>query len=223
VNAINDFNKAAAVKFGTPEPEKELTNVRTVAKEWLAAALALFGLLSFSAFFFGGDALTGFKTPQAGPLVLLSTTVAAVVAALFCNFFGTRAAHGWPHQGKTIVKRFYDTQENGGLTEDADTRRKVEKAIYDLKASMTFAALTVALIVVALGTVVVDQVFASSPALIRAIAKNTGDSLGCGKMSQGNDAATFKLTFTNEDSNKDETTVVSWEAVDRLEAVAKCV
>jgi hypothetical protein len=92
-DAKNEFEKAAGALAAPFNAEAELSNVRTVAKEWLAAALALFGLLSFSARFLGGDALDAFGTSWA-PMVFLALTVGAVLFAVLCNFFGTRAAHG---------------------------------------------------------------------------------------------------------------------------------
>jgi hypothetical protein len=205
--------------FRTPDPEQELTNVRTVAKEWLAGALALFGLLSFSAIFFGGEALSGFKTQYLAPLVFLALTISAVACTVLCTFYGTRAAHGWPHDARTFLVKLYD-KEGNGLDADDDPRRKTQKAIYDLKASTTFAAATVVLIAGALTTVVLDQVFASrDPEFLQVFSKDD-KSIGCGTMSQGATADTFTISYLKE--NVVVPLTVSWADVGRLQAKVKC-
>lgn len=216
---FEDAAKALTVPAVLVDPEAELANVRTVAKEWLAAALALFGLLSFSALFFGGDALAGFKSEWVGATVFLSATVLAVVCALLCNFFGTRAAHGWPHTSRRNAWRVWD-RDVGGLRKEDDAVRKTEKAITDLKASMAFATFTVLLIVVVVCDVVIDQIAGAKAAQFIQVYDKADKRLGCGTLSQGDTPDAFKISTV-----KDNVTVesnITWAQVGRFEAKKTC-
>lgn len=158
--AEQDWDAAAkaaghALPVGSGDAEKELASARTVAKEWVAAALTLFSLFSFTALFFGGDGIAALAetSPTGWTIAFLCLALVAVTAAVGCTFLGTRAAHGWPHSPTARFARFGRFGQDG-LLPGADTTRKLARARGDLKGAIACAIVAVIATMFALGIVV---------------------------------------------------------------------
>lgn len=211
--ATKDWQKAAAVEIPTPAhtPEAELASVRGVAKEWLAAALALFGLFSFTALFFGGETLKVFADQSWLPVIIFALlALGAITGAVLCSFFGTRAAHGWPPRGSSTP-----VDENG-----KERRRtpleKVDDARRDLKRAVYAAGGTVLAIVLALATVLFTQLAAPAPLQVEVMPKTGDTAIACGTYETG-DAAGIAVT-----KKDDERVTTPWSDVGKVNAVRSC-
>ncbi|MFF0904008.1 UNVERIFIED_CONTAM: hypothetical protein RF653_10070 [Kocuria sp. CPCC 205316] len=203
--ATKNWQKAGEVQLSPPplSPATELASVRSVAKEWLAASMALFGLFSFTALFFGSETL-GVLDNQSKQsiIVFIALLVTAVGAATACNYFGTRAAHGWP-RGRNPRSR--------------STELKIQQARRDLKWAMAFALATVLAILAALALIITPLLNDPTPLIVQVLAPGEIENvLVCGEYKS---AGANGISVTNEDGGL---VTTRWGEVGKVNAVRSC-
>jgi hypothetical protein len=210
--ATKDWERAGAVEIpaAAHTPEEELTSVRGVAKEWLAAALALFGLFSFTALFFGGETIKVFADQSWLPVGLFAVTaLVAIAGVVLCSFFGTRAANGWPPKD---TKR----EDENGKPRRRTTMEKVDDARDDLKYAVLAAGGTVLAIVVALVIVLGTQLAEPAPLQVKVMPKVGDDAITCGTYKS---ADTKGITVTDKDKKP---VTTAWSDIKTVDAVRGC-
>ncbi|MDQ0871089.1 hypothetical protein QFZ70_003562 [Arthrobacter sp. V1I9] len=196
-----------------PPGGTELASVRGVAKEWLAATMALFGLLSFSGLFFGAETLKTFEDQDielawrfAGFLSL------AVGSAAGCTFFGTRAAHGWPPRF-VKAKRQDETQRKSPRS----AQQKIDQARMDLKVAMGLAGLAVLMILLTVLFVLFTQLEKPVPVTVQVFAPGEIENvLVCGKYASANADG---ISVTKPDGGL---VINPWTEVGKVTAVKSC-
>lgn len=203
----------------------DLNSVRTVAEKWLASTMTLFGLLSFSAIFFGADTFKAFEGQEEWRAELFKLLLGSAVAfAALCTVFGTRAAHGWPPkflfptaEQKERVKNQKQRQGNDDAEERRSASEKINQARMDLKIAMGIAGLAVALI---LGTVILvfdTQLTESAPLTVEVFAPGEpANRLVCGVYATADEDG---ITVTKSDKSTD---TRSWAEVGKVTAVRSC-
>jgi hypothetical protein len=174
--AAEEWRQAELVQLPTAAVD-ELANVRAVAKEWLGATTALFGLFSLGGVIFGRDALTGLGVGP-GVAVLLFALLAVVTAAASI-FFGNRAAHGWP--SRTEVK---PEQQGDRAWEQIDQQRNFRKARKDHWNAVRCAGFSLASLVVAVTVLMGAHYLKDAPATatVVRITDASGQSVACGSL-----------------------------------------
>jgi hypothetical protein len=196
-----------------PPGETELASVRGVAKEWLAATMALFGLLSFSGLFFGAETLKAFED-QDRELAqrFASLLITAVVSAAGCTFFGTRAAHGWP-------PRFAVVKNPEGATQKSprSAKQKIDQARMDLKIAMGLAGLAVIVVLITVLFVFFTQLDKPVPLTVKVFAPGEIENmLVCGKYATANADG---ISVTKPDGGL---VIKPWTEVGKVTAVKSC-
>lgn len=196
-----------------PEPTDELASARGVAKEWLAATMTLFGLLSFSAIFFGAETLKAFKDHDEGRAVLFAWLLGvAVVAASLCTFFGTRAAHGWPPRLSVANKKETRAKES-----PRSLKQKIDQARKDLKTAVYIAGIAVLLILSAVLLVFNTQLTQPTSLTVKVLAPGDIENvLVCGKYASANNNG---ITVTNKDGGL---VTKPWAEVGKVNPVRSC-
>lgn len=196
-----------------PAPTDELASVRGVAKEWLAATMTLFGLLSFSAIFFGAETLKAFKDHDEWRAVAFAWLLGvAVLAASLCTFFGTRAAHGWPPRLVVANRKTATAKES-----PRSAKQKIDQARRDLKTAMYIAGFAVLLILGAVLLVFNTQLTQPASLTVKVLTPgNIENVLVCGKYAS---ADTKGITVTNKDGGL---VTKPWAEVGKVNPVRSC-
>lgn len=170
------WHRAELVQMPSADVD-ELANVRAVAKEWLGATTALFGLFSLGGVVFGRDALTGLTIVPGIFVVVLALSAVGTAAASI--FFGNRAAHGWPTRQELKPHKHGD--EAWG---QIDQQRNFRHARKDHWKAVACAGASLVLLVLAVVALMLAHYWKDTPATatVVRITDEAGRSVACGSL-----------------------------------------
>jgi len=194
-------------------PEDALSNVRTLAKEWLGGITALFGIFSVGGFFIAGDAIEGLDEWR--PYAFMAAALLAVALTAASIGMGNKAAYGWPGKPKRTITglRYREAQPRQAYVPKRGPDA-LRGAVHDLEWAAVLAGAALLALVAAVGVVWGDQLQAAPGWTGGRLLDKDGDSLICGEIESVGEAGIEVRNSEGEDRT------FAWDEVDDLEGAA---